>query len=355
MATPSIAQPKVLDRKSAAAALLPERIVESRLTHCSAVVHCCVVKPSDSKSAFWCATIFASVLMRRSMNATQRAQKAQSPSQIKKSVVCLVTDRTIVALIGQDAHRYDEFVKYRFLLRPSWIALHVTVVAAITLMFNLGLWQYNRYHERIDFNEIVSARINAQPKTLTDLLNKLNNDKAKASDLEWLNVSVSGTYLDEQTLLAVNRSQEGISGVDPLTPLSIDDESINQIILVNRGFISQRTDPPKAPAGTVKIIARVRLSESRRFGELSDPATGNLREIINIDLPRLSKQIENLNTEIYLEVLDSQPQDSSVIARIADPVLSTGSHLSYTAQWFIFSFFVAAGWVVVVRRKLKSG
>ncbi|MFM8504359.1 MAG: SURF1 family protein, partial [Acidimicrobiaceae bacterium] len=162
------------------------------------------------------------------------------------------------------------------------------------------------------------------------------------------------------TLLAVNRSQEGISGADPLTPLLIGDGSINgvsgdQIVLVNRGFISQKIDTPKAPAGTVQLIARVRVSKSRRFGELSDPATGKLSEVINIDLPRLSQQIKNLNTEIYLEVLDSQPKDSPELARIADPVLSTGSHLSYTAQWFIFSVFVAAGWVVVVRRKLKSG
>ena len=294
------------------------------------------------------------------MNATHRAQNAQSPSQIKKSVVCIVTDRTIVALISHDAHRYDDFVKYRFLYRPSWVLLHVTVVAAIVLMINLGLWQYSRYGERIDFNKIVSARIDAQPKQLQILLTELGNDGIEASDLEWLNVSVSGTYLDDQTLLAVNRSQEGISGVDPLTPLLIGGSSINsgsgdQVVLVNRGFITQATATPKAPAGTVQLIARVRVSESRRFGELSDPTTGKLSEVINIDLPRLSQQIKNLNTEIYLEVLDSQPKDSPAIARIADPVLSTGSHLSYTAQWFIFSIFVAAGWVVVVRRRLKSG
>ena len=294
------------------------------------------------------------------MNATHRAQNAQSPSQIKKSVVCIVTDRTIVALISHDAHRYDDFVKYRFLYRPSWVFLHVTVVAAIVLMINLGLWQYSRYGERIDFNKIVSARIDAQPKQLQSLLTELGTDGIEASDLEWLNVSVSGTYLDDQTLLAVNRSQEGISGVDPLTPFliggsSIDSDSGDQVVLVNRGFITQATATPKAPAGTVQLIARVRVSESRRFGELSDPTTGKLSEVINIDLPRLSQQIKNLNTEIYLEVLDSQPKDSPAIARIADPVLSTGSHLSYTAQWFIFSVFVAAGWVVVVRRKLKSG
>ena len=294
------------------------------------------------------------------MNATHRAQNAQSPSQIKKSVVCIVTDRTIVALIGRDAYRYDDFVKYRFLYRPSWVFLHVTVVAAIVLMINLGLWQYSRYGERIDFNKIVSARIDAQPKQLQSLLTELGTDGVEASDLEWLNVSVSGTYLDDQTLLAVNRSQEGISGVDPLTPFliggsSIDGDSGDQVVLVNRGFITQTTATPKAPAGTIQLIARVRVSESRRFGELSDPTTGKLSEVINIDLPRLSQQIKNLNTEIYLEVLDSQPKDSPAIARIADPVLSTGSHLSYTAQWFIFSIFVAAGWVVVVRRKHKSG
>ena len=294
------------------------------------------------------------------MNATHRAQNAQSPSQIKKSVVCIVTDRTIVALISHDAHRYDDFVKYRFLYRPSWVFLHVTVVAAIVLMINLGLWQYSRYGERIDFNKIVSARIDARPKQLQSLLTELGTDGVEASDLEWLNVSVTGTYLDDQTLLAVNRSQEGISGVDPLTPFLIGGSSINsdsgdQVVIVNRGFITQATATPKAPAGTVQLIARVRVSESRRFGELSDPTTGKLSEVINIDLPRLSQQIKNLNTEIYLEVLDSQPKDSPAIARIADPVLSTGSHLSYTAQWFIFSIFVAAGWVVVVRRKLKSG
>ena len=294
------------------------------------------------------------------MNATHRAQNAQSPSQIKKSVVCIVTDRTIVALISHDAHRYDDFVKYRFLYRPSWVFLHVTVVAAIVLMINLGLWQYSRYGERIDFNKIVSARIDAQPNQLQSLLTELATDGVEASDLEWLNVSVSGTYLDDQTLLAVNRSQEGISGVDPLTPFliggsSIDGDSGDQVVLVNRGFITQTTATPKAPDGPVQLIARVRVSESRRFGELSDPTTGKLSEVINIDLPRLSQQIKNLNTEIYLEVLDSQPKDSPTIARIADPVLSTGSHLSYTAQWFIFSIFVAAGWVVVVRRKHKSG
>ena len=245
---------------------------------------------------------------------------------------------------------------YRFLLRPSWVLLHVTVVATIVLMINLGLWQFDRYHERLDFNEIVSARIEAQPQDLNELLLEIETGTMPANEAEWLNVFASGEYLDNQTVNAVNRSQGGFSGVDPLTPMRI--AGGNQLVLVNRGFIAQSAqnqESAPAPVGTVEILGRVRVSEVRKTGGLSDPSDGVLKEVINIDLNRLGQQIEGLNNEIFIEVLKSNPADSMLLVPIADPILSSGSHLSYTAQWFIFSVFVAAGWVVVVRRKLKSG
>jgi len=244
---------------------------------------------------------------------------------------------------------------YRFLLRPSWVLLHVTVVATIVLMINLGLWQFDRYQERLDFNEIVSARIEAQPQDLNELLLEIETGTKTTNEAEWLNVFASGEYLDEQTVNAVNRSQGGFSGVDPLTPMRI--AGGNQLVLVNRGFIAQSAqnqESAPAPVGTVEIVSRVRVSEVRKTGGLSDPTDGVLKEVINIDLNRLGQQIQDLNTEIFIEVLKSNPADSMLLVPIADPILSSGSHLSYTAQWFIFSVFVAAGWVVVVRRKLKS-
>ena len=233
--------------------------------------------------------------------------------------------------------------------------LHVTVVATIVLMINLGLWQFDRYHERLGFNEIVSARIEAQPQDLNELLLEIETGTKPANEAEWLNVFASGEYLDEQTVNAVNRSQGGFSGVDPLTPMRI--AGGNQLVLVNRGFIAQSAQNQEfaqAPVGTVEILGRVRVSEVRKTGGLSDPADGVLKEVINIDLNRLGQQIQDLNTEIFIEVLKSNPADSMLLVPISDPILSSGSHLSYTAQWFIFSVFVAAGWVVVVRRKLKS-
>jgi cytochrome oxidase assembly protein ShyY1 len=184
---------------------------------------------------------------------------------------------------------------------------------------------------------------------------EIETSTKSANEAEWLNVFTSGEYLDQQTVNAVNRSQGGFSGVDPLTPMRI--AGGNQLVLINRGFIAQSAqnqESAQAPVGTVEILGRVRVSEVRKTGGLSDPADGVLKEVINIDLSRLGQQIQGLNTEIFIEVLKSNPADSMLLVPIADPILSSGSHLSYTAQWFIFSVFVAAGWVVVVRRKLKS-
>ncbi|MBM3805849.1 MAG: SURF1 family protein [Actinobacteria bacterium] len=244
---------------------------------------------------------------------------------------------------------------FGFLLRPGWVLLHVTVVAAVVVMVNLGLWQLRRHHERVDFNKVVAERMVSAPTPLTTVLEKIQTGELSPSEAEWLNVSVQGRYIADQSLLSVNRSQDGISGVDPLTPLVLGGDEIEETILVNRGFVGQNAKVPEPPSGELEIIARVRLSESRRLGQLSDPAAGILSEVITIDLPRLAAQIENLNTEIYLEVLESRPSEADYLARIASPNLTSGPHLSYTVQWFIFSIFVIAGWVVVVRRKIGSG
>ena len=48
---------------------------------------------------------------------------------------------------------------YKFIFRPIWLLLHVTVIATIVLMINLAFWQIGRYHEKVDFNATVKERI----------------------------------------------------------------------------------------------------------------------------------------------------------------------------------------------------
>lgn len=241
---------------------------------------------------------------------------------------------------------------YRFLFRPLWLILHIVVVAVIVLMINLGFWQLSRYHERTAFNKVVTQRIASPIVPITELLVDLQSKNETPTSLEWRTVQVVGEYLDDQTVVVVNRSQDGFSGKDPLTPILLENGTL---VLINRGFLPLTTQVASAPSGRVEIIGRVRISETRRHGRLSDPSSGVLREIINIDLDRLSTQMPTPLAPIYVEMFTSKPEDSILLSQIASPVLSSGSHLSYTVQWFMFSIFVVFGWVVVVRRKLKAG
>ena len=241
---------------------------------------------------------------------------------------------------------------YRFLFRPLWLILHVVVVAVIVLMINLGFWQLSRYHERTAFNKVVTQRIASPVVPITELLGDLQSKNETPTSLEWRTVQVVGEYLDDQTVVVVNRSQDGFSGKDPLTPILLENGTL---VLINRGFLPLDTQVASAPSGRVEIVGRVRISQTRRHGRLSDPSSGVLREIINIDLDRLSTQMPKPLAPIYVEMFTSKPEDSILLSQIASPVLSSGSHLSYTVQWFMFSIFVVFGWVVVVRRKLKAG
>lgn len=240
---------------------------------------------------------------------------------------------------------------YKFLIRPIWLLLHVTVVATVVLMINLASWQLNRYHERVDFNATVKERINAPIVPVEQLLSAINGRLESPQTVEWRTVLVIGEYIDSETVEAVNRAQDGYSGKDPLTPIRLAN---NQLLLINRGFIPIAKDVGPAPSGQVQIIGRVRAPEIRRRFRISDPPQGELLEVSNIDIERLNMQMTSELAPIFVEVLESKPADSPDLSQVAAPALSTGSHLSYTFQWITFSLFVLAGWIIVIRRKIKT-
>ncbi|MFZ9042603.1 MAG: SURF1 family protein, partial [Ilumatobacteraceae bacterium] len=128
---------------------------------------------------------------------------------------------------------------YRFLLGPRWVGFHLLVVAAIITMVNLGFWQLRRLDDRQAFNADVEASYDQPPLSLDDVVEELV--ESTPSDLEWRPVEVSGTYLPDETVFVVNRSQGGRAGRNVVVPLLLDD---GRILLVNRGFVPLADDPP---------------------------------------------------------------------------------------------------------------
>lgn len=237
---------------------------------------------------------------------------------------------------------------YRFLLHPKWLMFHLLVVAGIVLMVNFGFWQLRRLDQRQAFNAVIEERYDAPPLPLDELL-RPGTDPA---DVAWRPVTASGEYLPDEGLLLVNRSQNGRAGVDPVVPLRLDD---GRILLVNRGFVPLGDDTPPVPATDVEVTGRLRPSQERRLGQLSDPASGGLREAQRLNIERLAAQFDGELAPMYVDLIESSPPERPGLPQlVAAPVLGEGSHLSYAAQWFIFSVAVAVGWVLAVRRSIAT-
>lgn len=238
---------------------------------------------------------------------------------------------------------------YRFLFRPKWIGFHLLVVVGIIAMINLGFWQLRRLDERQTFNATVEERYDAPAVDLIGLL----DTTADLDDIEWRPVSTSGTYLPDETFLVVNRSQNGRAGQNVVVPLRLDG---GRILLVNRGFVPlAESNLPDVPAVDVEVVGRLRPAEERRLGQLSDPAEGELFEVQRIDIERLAPQMPGEVLPMYLDLSDSSPAETPPFPEpVAIPDLSEGNHLSYAVQWFIFSTAVAVGWVLAVRRSIRT-
>jgi cytochrome oxidase assembly protein ShyY1 len=236
---------------------------------------------------------------------------------------------------------------YRFLLRPRWLLFHLACVAAVFLMINLGFWQLRRLDERRDFNARVEARIDQPAQPLDDVLAAGTPDQ-----LEWRQVTASGQYLPEEQVLIVNRSQTGRAGDIVMTPLLLADD---RVLLVERGFAPLGAELAPPPAGTVEIVGRLRPSEERRRGQLSDSESGELQQAQRLDIDRLAAQLPVPAVAMYVELVESQPTEAGAFPEpLPPPELGEGPHLSYAGQWFIFSAGVVVGWVLAIRHSVRT-
>lgn len=230
------------------------------------------------------------------------------------------------------------------LLRPKWIALHVACIAAIVVMINLALWQLGRLDEREALNERVASRSAAAIVPLADVA--LTDPEA----VEYQRVEVSGTYVGPQFLM-VNLSQDGVTGSDPVNALQLADGSH---ILVNRGFLPFDARLVEPPFGEVTLIGRLRQAQVGGTDQRATDATPDVIEIRRIDVAAIGEQLDGPVVPMYLDLIESFPTDTPVLQQVPLPAASSGPHLSYAIQWFLFTGCVAAGWGIAVRRGLRA-
>ena len=173
---------------------------------------------------------------------------------------------------------------YRFLLTPRWIAFHLLVIAGIVLMINLGFWQLRRLDERQAFNAQVTSRIDVPPAPLDDVLGRRRPRRRR--------VALGRGDRRLPARRGARASSTAPRAASPATSSSRRCSSRTAGSSSSSGASCRSAAEAAAPpSGPVEVVGRLRPSQERRRGQLSDPSTGDLTEVQRLDIDRLARQL----------------------------------------------------------------
>lgn len=227
----------------------------------------------------------------------------------------------------------------RLFLTRRWLGLLLLTLVAATIMVFLGRWQWGRYELRSDINARIEASATAEPVPFT------------TEAREWTRVTLTGEYDPELEILVRNRSVEGRTGFEILTPLRLADGTA---VLVDRGWVAPhprgavaKPDVPPAPGGTVSIIGRVRNPESGARVELRDGQWQARR----IGVPEIAPKLPYRVAPVYVTADDGSTELVPIPAGRENDWLNLG----YAVQWWLFAGGALFAYYWLLRREHRQG
>lgn len=246
---------------------------------------------------------------------------------------------------------------YRFALRPRWLLSHLLVLALVVVMVAACLWQLDRGRERADQNALVEART-SQPVVDIATLAGPDDPSSAGDDIELRVATATGEWDPANDVIVRGRSLDGSPGFWVVTPLRLDD---GVGVLVNRGFVAFQGVPDELdpvaqvdPGAPATVTGLVQATQTREGISQRDPDTGVLETVSRVDVARIAEQVPYPLLAVWLQLERVDPVDADgVPIPLPRPPLDGGPHLSYAAQWAIFSLIAIGGYPMILRREAR--
>ena len=229
----------------------------------------------------------------------------------------------------------------RFLI-PAFL-----IIATITFLVSLGLWQLDRADQK---RTIEAAIVNAK----TGPVELIANGR-ELLDKEYYDVRLQGNYLSDKQFIYDNQIVDQVSGYYVLTPFILTDQL--GVILVNRGFIPWNGQRERLADIAVDSVSReIKVQVSSPIKRMELKATDVSRQfpvlIQAIDFDVL-EEVSKLKFVKVVGLLD--PSSSDGYVRKWEPY--TGSiekHIGCAIQWFLMALVLAIiGLRIGLKRRKK--
>jgi surfeit locus 1 family protein len=238
-------------------------------------------------------------------------------------------------------------VPFGYQFQPRLVAT-LAAGAGMALALAAAYWQLGRAHEK----EGLAARLESLAREPAVPLTAV---EAKAEDLEWRRVTVSGRFAPSYAVFIDNRIRRGVAGFHVVMPLEVGKMRAGgtRYVLVNRGWVAGSPMRGKAPEvttpeGTVEITGLV-VVPTKRFLELSKDVTeGNVWQNLTLERYR-----EAFAIPLQPVVIQQESALADGLAREWDPPdLGINKHYGYAFQWLALAATLLVFYLVThVRRR----
>lgn len=219
----------------------------------------------------------------------------------------------------------------------AFVALAVLSAAAFV---KLGFWQLDRHAQRKVFNADRAARLAMAPTPF---------DSVRRMREGWLRQAILEGQPDSgQEFVITGRSRNGSPGVYIMTPMRLAGN--DTAVLVNRGWVY-------APDAASADLSRWRESRTLFSGHTdtlpTPPGPPQLkgRGIRGLSRAGVDELLPYPFYSLYLIAHDSVPEAP---ARLSQPALDGGPHLSYAIQWFCFAAIAIGGAGIVWHKARRA-
>jgi cytochrome oxidase assembly protein ShyY1 len=242
-------------------------------------------------------------------------------------------------------------MRYRFLLRPGWIAALSALCVLLAAFVELGLWQWGRAHR----THRLSPRALAERTTPAPLASLLKDGNVTDAASIGRAVVISGTFDGAHQLLVSDRELDGANGYLVIAPLKTSDGTV----VVSRGWTATPETPPPVPQGPVTLtgwLAAPEPVDNAAQDAVDDAAKDPAHRIASVDIATL------VNTWPYTDLdqayVNEQGPDAGLTPVPAPPPPNGATtwnilNVGYTIQWWLFGV-VAVWWVSQYVRRIAN-
>lgn len=234
-------------------------------------------------------------------------------------------------------HRIRTFFSRRRFRPTPWPTLGLVVLVALTV--SLGNWQRHRAAEK-DALRAQFERASREPAARLD-------ERASVADLRFRSVRAEGVFDAVRQVLIDNRIRGGRVGYDVVAPLRL---ASGRYVLVDRGWIvatSRHADLPAVPppAGDVVVTGRVNTPPARYLELAADPASGPLRQ--NLDIARLARSTGLPLLPYVVEQTGGSYTGDGLLREWPAPDFGSEQHRSYMLQWYSMAALGCVLWLAL--------